>query len=59
MGHVGDEFIIILNINRILTGTEIETLQEEIQEVEYDEKEEAAVEETATPETVTEDNPAE
>ncbi len=48
MGHVGDEFIIILNINRILTGTEIETLQEEIQEVEYDEKEE-----TATPETVT------
>jgi len=54
MGHVGDEFIIILNINRILTGTEIETLQEEIQEVEYDEKEE-----TATPETVTEDNPAE
>lgn len=59
MGHVGDEFIIILNINRILTGTEIETLQEEIQEVAYDEKEEAAVEETATPETVTEDNPAE
>lgn len=59
MGHVGDEFIIILNINRILTGTEIETLQGEIQEVAYDEKEEAAVEETATPETVTEDNPAE
>ncbi len=59
MGHVGDEFIIILNINRILTGTEIETLQGEIREVVYDEKEEAAVEETATPETVTEDNPAE
>jgi len=59
MGHVGDEFIIILNINRILTGTEIETLQGEIQEVAYDEKEETAVEETATPETVTEDNPAE
>lgn len=54
MGHVGDEFIIILNINRILTGTEIETLQGEIQEVEYDEKEESA-----TPETVIEDNPAE
>ncbi len=42
-----------------VSAAEIETLQGEIQEVAYDEKEEAAVEETATPETVTEDNPAE
>lgn len=29
MGHVEDDFIIILDINKILTGEEIETLQEE------------------------------
>ncbi len=28
MGHVGDEFIIILNIHKILTGTEMDTLQD-------------------------------
>lgn len=28
MGHVNDDFIIILNIHKILTGTEIETLQD-------------------------------
>lgn len=28
MGHVNDEFIIILNIHKILTGTEMDTLQD-------------------------------
>ncbi len=44
MGHVGDEFIIILNINRILTGTELETLQEELEGPEPGEPEESRTE---------------
>lgn len=47
MGHVNDEFIIILNIHKILTGTEMDTLQDGMIMSDLEEQEELPVAEEA------------
>lgn len=47
MGHVNDEFIIILNIHKILTGTEMDTLQDGMIMSDFEEQEELPVAEEA------------
>lgn len=47
MGHVNDEFIIILNIHKILTGTEMDTLQDGMIMSDFEEQEELPVTEEA------------